>query len=533
MHSLQNFFRERLILFSLLILLSSFLFVVKPVNAESCEPHSENHNCKWQNEDCSWGYAGAGTQCTSGPNVCNGCATENLVETCDGSGNCGSGYMDPHNPIGCVGTPSCPADTPGPPTPTPCVASSCSAVEPACGQKTRGTDNCGNPCEKQGGACGCVPDGSCDAPNPSCDQTTFGNDNCGGTCQKTGSACGPGPTDTPVPQPTPTPTITPTPSPIQPTQIITMPPTPPKSAAAASTTAQRWVCLQSEPCAPGGVRNPNCSGRGSLDHRARLTTKPTALVINSTPTYVFECIQTPSGQICTTGNSSIDDQLVGRFDTLRSNLDYLNANYGYVFAGFFKADGVTASIRPEKSSGGGIVGPYEWESRTPPPTSLNRIFLAMNQYTDQGVTGSEGGQQQGSFIPQPSDKKCVMIKWDPYGKILDKLTNRPLKDTQVLLYMKNNDNNFKLVTAEDILGGIKNPIITGADGVFDFKVPDGVYKIEVKASNYNPYQSEEIVLQGRGQELTILLEPLQKEDSSNFLKELLTSLIEGIKNFVK
>jgi len=100
--------------------------------------------------------------------------------------------------------------------PPPCTPTTCNAPNPACGQTTYGTDNCGGPCSKTGPACPpppCTPT-TCNAPEPACGQTTYGTDNCGGPCSKTGPACPPPsttvamPTVNSVPSPTTSQAIT-------------------------------------------------------------------------------------------------------------------------------------------------------------------------------------------------------------------------------------------------------------------------------------------------------------------------------------
>ena len=94
---------------------------------------SDGNACT-KNDVCTSGTCG-GTAYSCTPSACQ------QTSTCNGSGGCT--IVNKANGAGCPGG-SC---TNG------CCVTSCSAAPPACGQVTSGTDNCGNACSKNGGAC--------------------------------------------------------------------------------------------------------------------------------------------------------------------------------------------------------------------------------------------------------------------------------------------------------------------------------------------------------------------------------------------
>ncbi len=368
------------------------------------------------------------------------------------------------------------------------------------------------------GRCGpyCVPQCfSCD------DARRTNRESCTVTCShcSNNTTCSPCPTtpppekDTPTPKPsnppppteTPLPTITPTPTIIQPTQIITLAPTatPPQGVyqTLQENTTQRWICLNADPCSS----STSCSGKGDPTHRVRLYPKTDTKPFPGKPTYIFECLQTAQGLKCTTGNEALDNEILDS-----SFLPSLQTKYGYYFSGFFAADGETNATNPTQSSNNGEVGPFEWESAT--DQSLGRVFMAVNILDNNEISGYEGGQQQGSFIFESEEKTCIMIWWDPYGKVFDIDTLQPIPDVSITLLKKRN-NSFSPVSETDVLGKINNPLKTLNDGSFAFHVGPGVYKLLVSKPGYllitdpkkinsqvrmrykNIYQGEEIVVQ--------------------------------------
>lgn len=282
--------------------------------------------------------------------------------------------------------------------------------------------------------------------------------------------------------------------------------------------SQRWVCLDAKWC---NDQNSGCSKRDA--HRAKLSVKQDVKPLANSDSYVIECLATQGGQICTTGNRDTDRRVYGVDTTGKTNVEKLSSVVQYRFEGIFQSDGTALAPNPSRSNNAGIIGPFEWQSYT--PSTISRKFIALNYFTQNNVTGSEGGQQQGTFSFENASRTCVAINWDPYGRVFDSQTLEPIPDSIVTLLQKRQDDSFSRVIADDILGGnIENPQTTKENGAFSYVVPDNIYRITVSKSEYifpnvltklNPaysriysdiYRGEEIIQQGRIQHRDIPLD---------------------------
>lgn len=280
----------------------------------------------------------------------------------------------------------------------------------------------------------------------------------------------------------------------------------------AQQQSQRWICLNAVWCDQAG----KCS-RTDV-HRAKLSVKPDIKPLANSDTFVVECLATPAGQICTTGDSVTDQRIYGV-----NNVSRLASVVQYRFQGFFQADGTAAAPNPSKSSNVGLVGPFEWKSST--PNGVARKFLALNYFSAGSDTGTIGGQQQGTFSFENAARSCVSINWDPYGRVFDSQTLEPIPEAVVTLLQKRVTGEFTPVRPDDLTGGnIVNPQITVENGEFSFVVPDNTYKLSVNRGEYsfpniaaklNPaysriysdiYRNEEIVQRGTIQHRDIPLD---------------------------
>ena len=228
----------------------------------------------------------------------------------------------------------------------------------------------------------------------------------------------------------------------------------------AQQLSQRWVCL--------GANNDSTDS-----HSANITVDPTAKLIPNSQTYIFECI---SNSECTSGNSSVDQQVFGA-DTL----GVLGEKYDYSYLGS------SLPSNPLMSDGSGSIAPFSWSSST--TTSHDRRWLALNYFdpTPPATIGEDSTQQVGTFSFESVDSQsdCISLSWDPYGRVFDSKTLEPIKDTSVTLLKKRDDGLFTMMTPDDLLGGnILNPQLTKEDGGFSFVVPDGTYKLAASNSNY-------------------------------------------------
>ncbi len=353
----------------------------------------------------------------------------------------------------------------------------------------------------------------------------------GGWSPWTIRSCGDVNTPTPVP---PTATNTPSPTPVQPTQEISMIPTPTTNLTRTPTTpvtpgatrapaqgrAQRWVCLQALPCSDSAS---HCSGQGTPDHRVKLSMKTNpsdpAKPLGGKPTYIFECLQIGTTHKCTTGNETLDRAALGT-----SNYQALHAApYGYNFGGMYYANGTSTAPNPipAADNNNGDFGVREWESHT--TQNINRLFLAMNQLELNGTGGDVGAQQQATLaFLQGGSKKCVQIKWDPSGQVVNKWTLKSVPEAQVYLFKKTTDGEYSMVSNSDVMGDIQNPTYTDQQGNYNFLVPDGIYKIEVKVPGYEIYKGNDIVQKdGKTEEHNVKLQPRG------------SSILERVENFLK
>lgn len=263
--------------------------------------------------------------------------------------------------------------------------------------------------------------------------------------------------------------------------------------------SQRWVCLAAARC---DLDNSGCTNKDS--HRVKLSVKADTKPFANSETFVIECLATPNGQICTTGNAASDQTVYGT-----NNVSKLSSSVGYRFEGLFKSDGTTSNPNPSFSNSNGVVGPFEWASFT--TDSVPRKFLALNFFTPSGgKSGTDGGQQQGALDFSSSSKSCVSINWDPYGRVFDSQSLEPIPDATVTLF----DDKGNIVGGDDFIGSITNPQVSADNGGFSFVVPDGTYKISASKAGYtfpnvlsklnsayskaysDIYRGEEIVQQG-------------------------------------
>ncbi len=269
-------------------------------------------------------------------------------------------------------------------------------------------------------------------------------------------------------------------TPILPTQtqqksVITIAPTfkPAGNSGPAATTTQRWFCLETQPCSDPFSE---CSGQGDSKHRVSLTTGDAAKAIPNRDTYLFECLtDSVNGMQCTSGSSAVDTQIL--------QTDMLSKLTGYNFVGFYEKDGVTAASNPLRSNSKGEIGVHEWESTS---NTTGHVFFAMNPVNPEEFSGNRRSSQQSTFnMEEVPYTNCLMLTYDPYGRVFDSQTLEPIAGAKVTVLKKNTDGSFVPVKSTDVIGGITNPVVTKMDGSFSFRVPDGTYKIAVESKGYS------------------------------------------------
>jgi len=228
--------------------------------------------------------------------------------------------------------------------------------------------------------------------------------------------------------------------------------------------SEHWVCLKID----RGVITP---GNELVKLRADDKAKP----LPNSDTYILECISTDHGQICTTGKSALD-QIVYKQD----NTALLNGAFKFI-----------SSIphNPVKSDAVGEIGTVEWNANHELHNGMHSKYLALNYFTPSptAAVGSGGAlhQQTFGFDFLNTAKNCLIVAWDPFGRVFDSQSLEPVMGATVTLLMKRAGGNFTPVTTNDMLGGnIINPQTLAEDGGFSFVVPDATYKLIVAGSNY-------------------------------------------------
>jgi len=248
----------------------------------------------------------------------------------------------------------------------------------------------------------------------------------------------PTPTPTPTFTPTPTPTNTPTPTPT--IIYVTATSAPTGSARYQSPIRDNvgyiWVCLKAE------AYSGNEYGAG-LDHRLKVSGElPHSY---NQDIYIVGCVTKNQSVYCTTGNNEHDQSL------------YLNRLTQHTFQ----------VIHPQN--------PFRI------PTNTNQIEAYVRSNTRDFMThtvyvvyknpssemnvGRQGGLQQATTVfSSNAENKCILIKWDPKGRVLDYFTKKPIANIEISLV----DEKGKKVVEP----GLVNPYKTNEDGQFNFYVDE-------------------------------------------------------------
>ncbi len=258
----------------------------------------------------------------------------------------------------------------------------------------------------------------------------------------------------------------------------------------AQSLSERWVCLNAVRC--DKFKACKDLGFSGNSHIAYLTLPTGISLSKGSTTYIVECIATDAGQVCTTGNSTTDLTVYGQdnYTTLANLMEY---NFEFLKTVSDKKD----LSNPFTSNSDGSMNPIVWKDST--KKNQTRQWLALNYIepepttsTASAMAGAAGALQQGTLafsindaLGAGSDESCVTISWDPYGRVFDAQTLEPVSGSTVNLSIKRSDGTYSLVTTADVVGGnIINPQTVLEDGVFNFVVPDGKYKLSVTKTGY-------------------------------------------------
>ena len=257
---------------------------------------------------------------------------------------------------------------------------------------------------------------------------------------------------TPTPTPTPTDTPTPTPTPTPTIIYVTATPTPTGSARYQSPIRDNvgyiWVCLKTE------AYSGNEYGTG-LDHRLRVSGQlPHSY---NQDIYIVGCVTKNQSVYCTTGNDAHDQSL------------HLNRLTQHTFR-------VIHPQNPFKIPTN--TNQIEAYIRSTTRDFMTHTVYAVYKNPSSEINVGQGGLQQGMPVfSYNAETKCVLIKWDPRGRVLDYYTKKPVPNIEV-----------DLVTEEGkrvIEPGLVNPQKTDKNGRFDFYVSENgnnLYKIKIASS---------------------------------------------------
>lgn len=311
--------------------------------------------------------------------------------------------------------------------------------------------------------------------------------------------------------------------------------------------ALNWHCLKNAVCSAA-----NCAtGPGVVSgHRAQLKTKPGDLPTKLNATYIFVCISTSQGNVCTSQNGDLDKRTLGY-----NGVQKLKQLANYEPQGVFRPKQTIPltlkeieQIRANES--GKLVLNNEsmegMEMQDYTPVSLGRKWLALNLAVAKEIPVGKGGEQQGTFTFEGALSSCVPISWDPYGIIFDSQSLEPVAGVKVSLNKMRSSGQFTLAVGDDI-PSILNPITTVEDGAFEFYVPDGTYKLDVSktglifpntkplATNYKKiysdiYRGENIVQKGAIQHRDIPVDAVSTPYSAPIKIIAYTTMLEKASN---
>lgn len=361
----------------------------------------------------------------------------------------------------------------------------------------------------------------------------------------------------------------------------------------AQNLSEKWNCLDVANC-PSITDDPKCyfdennpEMQNNYYHGVRIRTDAEKKPLANSKTYIVECVVIPDWlkipqtiktkygftddtiptEVCTTGNTKIDDDL-GVFQgtnphqllvDLFSGYDWVdNVNYaspgkshkGYEFMGYFDYD--LKTIYPETNQGYFVTDAngdfkhdflylshtWTWDQNV--ERLVGRKMKALNLFEDMTGKGDDIDEQQrtqqlGSFDFDLSSNvsDCAIISWDPYGKVFNSQTLEPIQAARIEILKKRPTGEFSKVTANDLPSkSITNPYFTPPEGTFSFVLPDGTYSLNASKTDYsfpniikmNPnykyiysdiYRGGEIVQQGKIQHRDIPLDPSSLKISSS------------------
>ena len=243
------------------------------------------------------------------------------------------------------------------------------------------------------------------------------------------------PTPTPPP-PTPPPVISNVPTPTPKPTIVYLTPTPTPEGGGRpdfQNKNQTWVCLKSE-----------FYKKYQLKVSGLLPAKVQEL-------YIVGCIETEDDILCTTGNDQEDRRLrLNKYP--QHNFKLIQPESNPFKLGASEVEAIVYSYTPDQ---------------------LVHQFYAVFENDQASIEGEGRSPQLGTFPFSEGDQsECVIIRWDPRGRVLEKEGLKPVEGVKITLL----DLKGKKVKQP----GLQNPLFTDKNGGFDFMVQEGRYYIEIE-----------------------------------------------------
>lgn len=187
-------------------------------------------------------------------------------------------------------------------------------------------------------------------------------------------------------------------------------------------------------------------------------------------------------QRCKAGYTSSQDAAEACKDTtIEGNQGYIDLNnklisINYEFNGLLVANATggldyVTSPQPKSIPDSG----YEWGSAS--TTEVSRYiqvikFVGFGGATNQGGGNTPHVSQLGMPNPQAT---CQSASYDPYGKVFDSSTLRPVSGVNVWIFEKQADSTYTKYISSDVV--FTNPFKSTTFGKFTFRLPEGTYKI--------------------------------------------------------
>lgn len=225
-----------------------------------------------------------------------------------------------------------------------------------------------------------------------------------------------------------------------------------------------WICIPDE-----NVKEYN--GPRLSSQNQNLNTHRRQIIIEglrrNTPIYIVGCVNTTSnceenqnciktgGLKCTTGNDQLDNELkIGPYTELNNPNNPPPLPYYFVVENGAKKELPDGKLDV-------VIASYT-------PTATWHHFFLVTPVISEEMGGGASTVKYSAFEGQKVVEKCAMVHWDPKGRVFDAKTLEPIPN--VVVYLLTHPKG-------EIVDKIRNPEITKEDGMFNFFVPSGWYKL--------------------------------------------------------